>query len=391
MSQPIPKKVQASNPILCNKTFNTLLIDGSNLLEVCFSADRTLSSSGKQVGGIFSFFVQLKLLLKKGNFRYVYVFWDGDQSGIERAKLYSQYKMNRDKNYDIDICDGEKSDYMKEVDARIKSMQNYFFNKKDPKKSAEKQKEKEIFYWQRSVIIDCLEELFIRQVLCDEIEADDFIGYYVTHKKPNERIVIVSNDRDLTQLISDDVIVYVQSMKDFLTKKNHTAVMGYNYKNVVLKKVLCGDSSDNIKGIKGLGETTLLKNFPEFKEREVLLEEVVDKARQINEDRAKNKKKPLKWAENIVNRITDGVQGDKIYEINEKIIDLRHPLMNDEAVELIDGMMYSPIDPENRTLSNLYDIFLKNGVDSFRDENHFSNFFTDFMYVIEKERKNEPI
>ena len=34
---------------------------------------------------------------------------------------------------------------------------------------------------------DCLEELFVRQCMCDKTEADDFIGYYVTHKKSNER------------------------------------------------------------------------------------------------------------------------------------------------------------------------------------------------------------
>lgn len=88
--------------------------------------------------------------------------------------------------------------------------------------------------------MSCLEELCIRQCIYDKIEADDFISYYVTHKKPNERIVIVSNDRDLTQLISEQVIIYVQTMKDFITLKNHTDVMGYNYKNVVVKKYSVG-------------------------------------------------------------------------------------------------------------------------------------------------------
>ena len=200
--------------------------------------------------------------------------------------------------------------------------------------------------------------------------------------------MIVSNDRDLTQLIDDDVIIYVQSMKDFLTKKNHTDKIGYNYQNIVLKKVLCGDSSDNIKGIKGFGEKTLLTQFSEIKERKVTLEEIIEKSKQINEERLKNKKKPLKWAENIVNAITDGCQGNKIYEINQKIIDLKHPLMTDEAIEMIDSIMYAPIDPENRTLSNLYNILLENDVDLLKDETKFSNFFTEFLYLIDKERKN---
>lgn len=387
MSQPIPKKIQSRSPELCQKTFNTLLVDGSNILELSSLADNTLSSTGKPIGGIFQFFLQLKILLKKGNFRYVYVFWDGENSGQLRYNLNSDYKSNRDKNFE----DEGLSEYMKDFNAKLKIMQKKLIKKDNPVKLAQKKKQKEIFYWQRKIIIDCLEELFVRQCLCDKIEADDFIGYYVSHKKSNEKIVIVSNDRDLTQLIDDDVIIYVQSMKDFLTKKNHTDKIGYNYQNIVLKKVLCGDSSDNIKGIKGFGEKTLLTQFSEIKERKVTLEEIIEKSKQINEERLKNKKKPLKWAENIVNAITDGCQGNKIYEINQKIIDLKHPLMTDEAIEMIDSIMYAPIDPENRTLSNLYNILLENDVDLLKDETKFSNFFTEFLYLIDKEKKNLPI
>lgn len=65
MNQPIPKRVKEKNPNFAKKTFNTLLIDGSNILELSSSADTTLSSNGKQVGGIFQFFLQMKQLLKK--------------------------------------------------------------------------------------------------------------------------------------------------------------------------------------------------------------------------------------------------------------------------------------------------------------------------------------
>lgn len=387
MSQPIPKTIQKKNPELTQKTFNTLLVDGSNILELSSLADKTLSSSGKQIGGIFQFFLQLKLLLKKGNFRYVYVFWDGENSGQLRHDLNVDYKRNRDKNFEEEGL----SDYMKEVNSKINNMKKFFFKKEDPIKLAQKKKQKDIFYWQRDIIIDCLEELFVRQCLCDKIEADDFIGYYVAHKKPNEKIVIASNDRDLTQLISNDVIVYVQSMKDFLTLKNHKNVIGYSHENVVLKKVLCGDASDNIKGIKGFGEKTLLTYFSEIKDRKVTLNEVIDKSKAINEERLKQKKKPLKWAENIVNCVTDGVQGKNIYKINEKIIDLRNPLMTKEAIDMIESIMYSPICPDDRTLENLYKILLNNDVDLLRDETRFSNFFNEFLYLIDKEKKNLPI
>lgn len=386
MSQPIPKKVKQNNPDFGMKTFNTLLVDGSNILELSSLGDRTISSNGKQIGGIFQFLLQIKLLLAKANFRYVYVFWDGDDSGYYRFLVNEQYKMNRDKNY---VIDEGLSDYMKEYNSTLKRMQNYIFNKKKKEKTDEQKENKEIFFEQREVIMNCLEELFVRQVLCEKVEADDLIGYYVKNKKPNERIVIMSNDRDLTQLIADDVIIYIQQKKKFINKKNHTEEMGYYYENVLLKKILCGDSSDSIKGIKGFGEITLLNNFPEIKTRKVTLEEVIEKAGKINDDRILQKKKPLQWAKNIVEKVTTGAQGDRIYEINKKIIDLKNPLMTDEAKELMDSMMYSPLDPEGRSYDNLYKILCDAGVDNLIDPTRFSNFFVEYAYLIDKERKNQ--
>ena len=98
----------------------------------------------------------------------------------------------------------------------------------------------------------------------------------------------------------------------------------------------------------------------------------------------------MKWAENIVNRVTDGCQGENIYEINEKIIDLKNPLMTDEAKELIESIMYAPIDPTNRNMENLYNIVIKYDIDKLKDSTTFGNFFSEFMYIIDKEKKNLP-
>lgn len=259
----------------------------------------------------------------------------------------------------------------------------------NPDKYQQKLKDKEVFHFQREVVMKCLEELFVRQCISNGVEADDFIGYYVVHKKPNERIVILSGDRDLTQLIQKDVIVYCPStnMKTFLNIDNHKDLIGYRAENVLVKKIICGDASDNIKGIKGVGEETLLKYFPELKEREVHLEEILERSKQMIEERKANKKKPLKWTENIVNRVTDGIQGEDIFEINEKIINLRKPLLTPEAVEQIDSMMYAPLDPDGRSLQNLYNIILSYGIDELKDSNKFGNFFLEFKYLIDKEEK----
>ena len=169
MAQPIPKKIKEANPEMGEEKFTTLLVDGSNILELSASADKRVGSNGKIVGGIFQFLLQLKIMLQKGNFRYVYVFWDGDNSGEYRAMLLPTYKANRDKNYDLDVAVG-LSDYMKQVNDKVKSMQEYFFNK-NKNRSDDKKKEKEIFYEQRDVVMDCLEELFILR----DKEMDDII------------------------------------------------------------------------------------------------------------------------------------------------------------------------------------------------------------------------
>ena len=172
MPQPIPKKIKEIKPNADVKPFTTLLIDGSNILELSSSADHTFSSNGMDYGGIFQFLLQIKMMLQKGNFRYVYVMWDAESSGQLRHNIYSEYKANRDKDFD----EVGLSPYMQEVNKKIKSMQNYFFKKRDPVKIAERKRHKDLFYWQRDVIMECLEELFIRQCLCDYTEADGFIG-----------------------------------------------------------------------------------------------------------------------------------------------------------------------------------------------------------------------
>ena len=135
MKQPVPSKHKDK----VHNTFNTLLIDGSNLLEVSSRGDDRLSGTGKPTGGIFQFFLQLKMLLRKGNFRYVYVFWDGNQSGLLRYKLNSDYKANRDKEFEDEE---ELSDYMKAVNAKINGMKQYFSKKEDPAKLAQRKKQK---------------------------------------------------------------------------------------------------------------------------------------------------------------------------------------------------------------------------------------------------------
>lgn len=380
--QPIPQKIADRHNIEVEKPFYTLLVDGNSMLEVSFSADTKVNSKGIHIGGVFQFLLQLKILLAKRDFDYIYVFWDGDNSGEYRARIYPEYKANRDKHYDLS---GVESDYYKQIDKFTKRV----LEKSRKNIPPEKMDRKESFHRQRKILFEYLEELYIRQVMCDKIEGDDLIAHYCLNKKANERVFIMSGDRDITQLldIDDYICIYIPVIKKFITSKNFMDEFGYHQQNVLLKKILCGDSSDNIKGIKGLGEKTFNELMPEISDRKVELNEVVERCRVLNEERVKEKKKPLKVYDNVINQVSDGIHDGNVFEINEKIINLKKPILSDDAREMIESLMHCPIDGDGRSMSNLYKLILRDDVTDLINKDRFSTFFSTFNITIEKEKR----
>lgn len=402
MGQPVRKVIQETHPELAVKPFYTLIIDGNNLLRQCM-ADTKINSEGIHYGGIFQFFLQIKLMLKDQRYDYVYVVFDDTDSGILRYQLYHEYKANRDKNYAKHlITEGEETDYWKRLNRTLKGMERAIYNKKKQKPEAElteeekaereeRKRKKEIvdenFDRERSIIMMYCVELFIRVLFDDRTEGDDFIAYYVLHKRPEERVVIVSTDNDLTQLISPTVNVYNRMIKKYLKPSNFQRIKGYPVENVLLRKIFCGDVSDNIGNIKGLSETRLMELMPEIAERPVTVEEVKQRAKERIDERINEKKKPLQWQENIVNGVSNKEYDGDFYEINEKIIDLKHPLLTKSAEEDIESMMYAPMDPDGRSFGNLYTMVKRDGIEELMDEKIFSSFFAPFNDLINKEKK----
>lgn len=382
MAQPVRKVIKEEHPELGNKIFYTLLVDGGNLLRMSF-ADTKVNTKGIHYGGVFQFLLQLKLMLKKKMYDYIYVFFDDSNSGILRYKIYDGYKANRGKNY------GENeslSDYAKQVEATLAKWRAKRTTKVKEKSDAQKIVD-ENFDREREILMRYFDEMYIRCVFDDITEGDDLIAYYVQHKDPNERIVIMSTDEDLTQLISDTVCVYNKRLGKYISDKNFKDLKGFPIENVVLKKIFLGDTSDNIKNISGLSESKLFELMPEIRERKVSVDEVKERASAKINERIENKKKPLKWHENIVNGVGNGEYDGDFYEVNKKLIDLSEPLITDEAREMMDSMMYAVQDPEGRSFDNLYKMIVYDGIDELVDEKSFSNFFEIFKTFANNEIK----
>ena len=402
MGQPVRNIIKESHPELSAKPFYTLIVDGNNLLRQCM-ADSKINADGIHYGGIFQFFLQIKLMMRDLRYDYVYVVFDDTDSGILRYQLYHDYKANRDKNYAKHlIAEGEESDYWKRLNRTLKGMERAIYNKKKKKKDEDlteeekieaelRRRKKEIadenFERERNIIMMYCMEMYIRVLFDDRTEGDDFIAYYVLHKKPEERVVIVSTDNDLTQLISPTVNVYNRMLKKYLKPANFKTIKGYPIENVLIKKILCGDASDNIGNIRGLSEERLMELMPEIAERPVTIDEVKKRAQEKIDERIEAKKKPLQWHENIVNGVSNKTYDGDFYEINEKIIDLKHPLLTKSAEEDIEALMYAPIDPEGRSFENLYSMIKRDGIEDLMDEKSFSNFFIPFNELANREKQ----
>lgn len=388
MPQPVRKNIKNEHPDLVKEApFYTLLVDGNSLLFFSM-VDTTINSRGVHYGGIFQFLLQLKMMLSRLPASYVYVTFDNEYSGYLRYKLYHLYKANRDKDY---ASYGE-SDYAKKYNENLRQMQSAIFSKKKGRNPETKSAKWEKFVddnfdRERDTLMKYFEELYIRTYMDEVVEGDDIIAYYCKHKKPNEKIIIMSGDMDLMQLLDDYVAIYSLQKKVFITKNNFKDYFGYPFENLYIKKVFCGDTSDNIGNIKGLSENGFFKLMPEAKRKPITIEEVKERAVELINERKQEKKKPLQLHENIVNGVSNKEYDGDFYDINEKIINLKEPMMTDEAKEAIDNMMYVPMDIEGRSFQNLYRYILEDGIENLQGDTRFTSFFNPFKKLEEVEKK----
>jgi len=334
----------------------TLCVDAQYLLKQSINAWKDLYFADNHIGGLFGFFTIIRKLLPIINPDRIILFFDGIHSGILRYRIFSEYKSNR-------IGKSWYSNPLELTDKEIKK---------------ELEKDKSILI-QRINIKKFAEELFFRQVEDDETEADDMISYYCQNLLENEEVVIYTNDRDLLQLINNRVSLYLANKKTIITKNNYFLFFKHHLSNTVLVKAIEGDTSDNISGIKMIKEKTLLKYFPEIKKKTITFNEIIDKTKLIQEERIKNKNKPLKSLNNLLN-------GRDIYERNLKLVDLSKPFITDEAIEMVKDIHTLPLDDENRGSKNLLKLMTDSGFINVIWNQDYVDYLEPFIRIVNSEK-----
>ena len=118
------------------------------------------------------------------------------------------------------------------------------------------------------VAFELLDAMGICHLELDNYEADDIIGTFAEFCNQEKDIdgIIISSDKDLLQLISTDVEMKLLKTKDYIryNEKSFEEEWGIKPIRVIDLKALMGDSSDNIPGVKGVGEKTALKLLKEY-------------------------------------------------------------------------------------------------------------------------------
>ena len=131
---------------------------------------------------------------------------------------------------------------------------------------------------QMPVARDVLKAMGIKYFELEPYEADDIIGTIskMTEEDPDAYTLIVSSDKDLLQLVSDETEMKLLKQKDYIRyiRSSFKEEYGIEPIRIIDLKGLSGDPSDNIPGVQGVGDKTALKLLQDYESVEGIYEHI---------------------------------------------------------------------------------------------------------------------
>ena len=217
-----------------NANDRILIIDGLNTFIRSFVVVPTVNEHGTHVGGITGFLMSIGYAIRNIKPTRVIICFDGKGGSQRRRKLFPDYKATR---------------RVKHRMTRINE-----FNSVDDERVAMAQ--------QLQRLSQYLEQLPITVMSIENIEADDAMAYISQQVYPKSQCILMSTDKDFLQLVDDRVQVWSPTKKKFYGRETISEEFSIESKNFLMYRVITGDSSDNIPGIRGAGTKTLMKRLP---------------------------------------------------------------------------------------------------------------------------------
>lgn len=205
-----------------------LIIDGCNLLHQSFHKfEKLKSTDGKPSGAIFGFFKSLHMYLTRFKPNEVVITFDNGHSPV-RDKLLPNYKGHR-KNISVDY---ESLQIQKAIIMKILGMLriSYIFDKRNK----------------------------------TQYEGDDFLAYLIINTYRSDNVILVSSDKDFNQLLNKNVRILNPRKAEVIRVGNCKELFGYSPEETVDYLSMVGDTSDDIKGIPGIGPVKARKILDEY-------------------------------------------------------------------------------------------------------------------------------
>ncbi len=217
-----------------SKQKRLLVIDALNMYFRAYIVDPSLSTNGQPIGGMKGFLKILQKLLRETKPDEVIICWDGEGGSTKRKSSDKNYKQGR-------------KPIRLNRDIRNLSENEEIANK----------------IWQQTRLIEHLNNIGVIQLMLPQVEADDVIGYVCSMSKYQDwQKVIVSSDKDFIQLCNDNTVLYRPIQKKILNSKRVVETYGIHPQNFALARAICGDKSDNLGGVGGIGLPTVAKRLP---------------------------------------------------------------------------------------------------------------------------------
>ncbi len=204
----------------------TAIFDGHYLLHRVLhvpSMRMLCTKDGKPTGGVFGTIKSIRSTVGTwGEITKVIVVFDGGRSR-RRKQIYPQYKANR------------RPDHRRDIDGLTYSQK---------------------FASSHRYLRFLLPRFGVKVVQLDGREGDDVVGL-LARSIPGHLKLVVSDDKDMLQLVSGDVHVWRPIAQERVTLDNFEELVHCKKEHWMLRKAVLGDGSDNIKGIEGVGQKTV--------------------------------------------------------------------------------------------------------------------------------------
>jgi DNA polymerase-1 len=212
-----------------------MIIDSLNQFLRAMVVNPTLSPNGQPVGGVVGYMKTLQKLSREIKPDRIIVCWDGKDGSTRRRIDNKNYKEGR------------------------KPLRLNWDNNQTEEDTLKNK------LWQTSRLMEYMNNMPVCQLMYASTEADDIISL-VCKELPNDQKIIISSDKDFYQLLDDKTIIYRPVQNEFVNRKKILDEFGIHPNNFAISRAICGDNSDNLKGVKGAGLATVAKRFPFLKE-----------------------------------------------------------------------------------------------------------------------------